>query len=215
MMGLTQRTIRSSGLQKTFSKDILRLEIHGPKEAHLSVIDVPGIFRNTTAGVTTTSDLELVRDMVNAQIENPRTVILAVVPANVDPATQEILEMAKKVDPHRQRTIGVLTKPDLVDRGAEDKIIELIQGKGSDANLDWSVVKNPGQRELNDTKYDRRALEDTFFARTAPWNTLPKERRGVDALRSRLEEVLTSHIRREFKKVIVILHCMQTLADGS
>ena len=43
-------------------------------------------------------------------------------PANVDIATQEIVHMAELADPHRKRTLGVLTKPDLVDKGAEDKV---------------------------------------------------------------------------------------------
>ena len=46
----------------------------------------------------------------------------AVVPANVDVATQEIIQMAEDADPKGQRTLGVLTKPDLVDKGAEDKV---------------------------------------------------------------------------------------------
>jgi hypothetical protein len=200
-MGLSNNITQASGLRKTFSNDVLRLEIYGPDEAHLSVIDVPGIFRTTTTGVTTTADKELVRHMVETYMRNPRTVMLAVVPANVDPATQEILEMAKEVDPDYHRTIGVLTKPDLVDKGAERKIVEMIEGKGPDTKLDWSIVRNPGQQELNSSTMDRAAIEESFFRSTAPWSTLPHERRGIHSLRKRLEEVLTQHIRREFPKV--------------
>jgi GTP-binding protein EngB required for normal cell division len=200
-MGLSNNIAQASGLRKTFSNDVLRLEIYGPDEAHLSVIDVPGIFRTTTTGVTTTADKDLVRHMVETYMRNPRTVMLTVVPANVDPATQEILEMAKEVDPERHRTIGVLTKPDLVDKGAEEKIMEMIEGKSLDAKLDWSIVRNPGQQELNSSTMDRGAIEESFFRRTAPWNALSHERRGIDSLRRRLEDVLTQHIRREFPKV--------------
>jgi len=83
--------------------------------------------------------MDLVRQMVGKYLSNPRSIILsvyndlkfdrtpltnvrAVVPANVDIATQEIIQMAEDADPHGQRTLGVLTKPDLVDRGAEDKV---------------------------------------------------------------------------------------------
>ncbi|KAF2195597.1 hypothetical protein K469DRAFT_744134 [Zopfia rhizophila CBS 207.26] len=203
VMGLSSNIAQAPGLRKTFSNDVLRLEIHGPDEAHLSVIDVPGIFRTTTTGVTTTADKELVRHMVETYMRNPRTVMLTVVPANVDPATQEILEMAKEVDPDRHRTIGVLTKPDLVDKGAEQKIVDITKGKGLDAKLDWSVIYNPGQQELNNSIINRGVIEELFFRRIAPWNTLSRERRGIDSLRKRLEEVLTQHIRREFPKVKV------------
>lgn len=113
----------------TFSDDVLKIEIYGPKQQHLSVIDVPGIFRNTTEGVTTDADMEIVRNMVNHYMKNPRSILLAVVPANVDVATQEILKMAEKCDKEGQRTLGVLTKPDLVDRGAENRVVDLVEGK--------------------------------------------------------------------------------------
>ncbi len=47
----------------------------------------------------------------------------AVVPANVDVATQEIVQLAEDADPKGKRTLGVITKPDLVDKGAEDKVV--------------------------------------------------------------------------------------------
>jgi hypothetical protein len=128
-------------------------------------------------------------------------VMLASVPANVDLATQEILEMAKDVDPEGLRTAGVLTKPDLVDRGAEQNIIDLIEGKGRDAQLDWSVVRNPGQLDLDDPAADRTVIEEKFFDQVAPWNSVSPDRRGINALRERLVELLTEHVYREFPKV--------------
>jgi hypothetical protein len=77
--------------------------------------------------------------MVRKHLSNPQSIILfvyddlqfdktplidirAVVPTNVDIATQEIIQMAEDTNPHGQRTLGVLTKPDLVDKGAKDKV---------------------------------------------------------------------------------------------
>lgn len=77
-------------------------------------------------------------------MRNPRSVILAVIPANVDIATQEILEMAEEVDVKGERTLGVLTKPDLVDKGAEPTVITIIEGKSHALNLGWCIVRNPG-----------------------------------------------------------------------
>ena len=120
-----------SGSKGTFSSDVLRLEISGPREDHLSVIDVPGIFKRTTSGVTTKSDMEMVGRMVHGYMKNPRSVMLTVVPANVDIATQEILEKAEELDPDGIRTLGVLTKPDLVDKGAEKNVIVLLSSSTS------------------------------------------------------------------------------------
>ena len=90
-MGLGQAD--SMGNKKTFADDVLKIEICGPDQEHFSVVDVPGIFKKTTPGVTSKTDVTLVRNMVTTYMRNPRSVILAVIPANVDIATQEILEV--------------------------------------------------------------------------------------------------------------------------
>lgn len=42
--------VDSSGNTSTFSEDVLKLELSGPNHEHLSVVDVPGIFKRTTDG---------------------------------------------------------------------------------------------------------------------------------------------------------------------
>ena len=189
------------GDRGTFSEDVLRLEICGPDQEHFSVVDVPGIFRKTTEGVTTEADKKLVEAMVQRYMDNPRSIMLTVIPANVDIVTQEILTMAEKADEDGHRTLGVLTKPDLVDSGAEGPIIDLVKGRKHKLTLGWCIVRNPGQKQLQDSAADRRAIEMIFFRDKAPWNTLEKDRVGIGALRVRLQEILTSNIRREFPKV--------------
>ena len=93
--------------QSNYSDDIFRIELCGPGKSHLSVIDVPGVFRTTEQGVTTEDKL-LVKNMVRRYVQNPRTIILAVLAANVDIATTEILDMAAEVDSSGQRTLGIL-----------------------------------------------------------------------------------------------------------
>ncbi|KIW93838.1 uncharacterized protein Z519_05153 [Cladophialophora bantiana CBS 173.52] len=88
----------SSGEGTVFSEDILRIEICGPDEDYLIVIDVPGTFRNPIEGITTKDDVQLVRNKVKEYIKNNRIIILAVLPSNVDIATQEILTLAEDYD---------------------------------------------------------------------------------------------------------------------
>lgn len=186
--------------QSTFSDDVLKIELCGPDKSQMSVIDVPGIFRTPTEGVTTKDDMALVRRMVRRYIENPRTIILAVVPANVDIATQEILTLAAEVDPSGQRTLGVLTKPDLVDRGAEQDILDLVRGKRNKLNLGYCIVRNRGQQERAASSAERHKVETEFF-KTQPWSSLAKDRVGISALYPRLRDLLTKITRREFPKV--------------
>lgn len=189
----------------TFTRDVFRLEICGPEEDNLSIIDVPGIFKNTTAGLTTKQDMEMVKDMVLGYMRNPRSIMLTVVPANVDIATQEILEMARECDPQGIRTLGVFTKPDLVDKGAEDKIIDLIEGKTHSLALGWTVVRNAGQQQLLDHSSDRDLVEVKFFRENHPWSNLTTDKVGIIALKIHLQDVQTTQIRREFPKACHII----------
>lgn len=186
---------------KTFSDDVLKVEICGPDQEHLSVIDIPGIFKKTTEGLTTKSDIGMVKSMVLNYMKNPRAVIMAVIPANVDIATQEILEMALECDTEGERTLGVLTKPDLVDAGAEQHVLDLVEGKSHKLKLGWCIVRNPGQKELLELSANRHAMEQYFFLSKDPWDKIEKDRVGVEALRRRLIEILAAIVRRQFGKV--------------
>lgn len=194
-MGLSNQA--GEGGTRTFSEDVLKLEVCGPEQQHFSVVDVPGIFRTATKGQTTLEDAAMVKSMVRRYMENPRSIMLAVIPANVDVATQEILTMAEEVDEDGHRTLGVLTKVDLVDSGAEGQVLQLMHGQRHPLNLGWCLVRNLGQQQLQDPKSNRSSIEETFFRTKAPWNKLEKDRVGVDALRTRLQEVLASNIRRK------------------
>ncbi|KFY17936.1 hypothetical protein V492_00265 [Pseudogymnoascus sp. VKM F-4246] len=127
IMGL--RADISTAHGAAFSEDVLKIEVQGPDEDYLTIIDVLGIFRTTTQG-TTKDDMVMVRDLVKSYIKDSCTIILAVLPSNVDIATQEIVEIAEEYDPNGERTLGVLTKPNLVLEPRElaelgDIIVEL------------------------------------------------------------------------------------------
>lgn len=186
--------------QMTFSNDVLKIELCGPHRENLSIIDIPGIFRTPTPGVTTEADMLLVESMVRDYIRDERTVILAVLPAPTDIATQSILTMAKEADPDGLRTLGVLTKPDLVDKGAEQNVIGLVLGRHHPLRLGYCIVRNRGQAELSTGSSKRSAVESDFFNQV-PWSTLDKDRVGVSALKERLQELLVEITRREFPKL--------------
>lgn len=136
-------------------------------------------------------------------MKDPRTIILAVIPCNVDIATQEILKLAKDADPQGVRTMGVLTKPDLApERATQQAIIDLIGGKRQDLKLGYCVVKNRGADNKSRNLRERDAAEKAFF-RQEPWDAVAasSKRIGVEALKVRLRELLMDISKREFPKV--------------
>ncbi|KAI1815507.1 interferon-induced GTP-binding protein Mx2 [Poronia punctata] len=185
-----------------FSQHVLKIEKQGPTEEHFTVIDVPGIFRKETEGLTRESDIELVMDMVKNYMRESRTIILAIIPSNVDPATQEILKLAKKVDPSMNRTMAVLTKPDLALEEVTKRIaIDYVLGKRGDLSLGYYIVKNRGADDTRKTLKQGRLEEQAFFNKE-PWSVLSTTgRAGIRCLRNRVRELLIDLIRRELPKL--------------
>ncbi|KAL8721074.1 MAG: hypothetical protein Q9181_007788 [Wetmoreana brouardii] len=199
-MGIRLEEENSGIVPKSFSDDVLKIELSGPDYEHFSVVDLPGLFRKPTPGKTTKDDTLFVKKMVRDYIHNTRSTILAVVPANVDIATQEIVQMAEDADPTGRRTLGVLTKPDLVDKGAEDKVLDLVLASGGRFGLGYTMVCNRSQSNLDVCLAERNNLEKTFF-QTEPWTMVPQDRAGINALKVRLNKLLVDLTRENFRDV--------------
>ncbi|KAK1980510.1 dynamin family protein [Colletotrichum cereale] len=201
LMGI--KTVSNTSGENTFSEDILKIEICGPNEDYLTIIDVPGIFRTTTEGVTTNKDKGLVKDMVKRYIKDSRTIILAVLPSNVDVATQEILTLAEEADQAGDRTLGILTKADLVtERTARLAVVNLVEGNRKPLKLGYHVITNRGGDDQGEEDNAFAALQEreAIFLEH-PWNSLPEDRIGVSLLRERLEELLGEITDRAFPEL--------------
>ncbi|KAI6364785.1 hypothetical protein MCOR25_005580 [Pyricularia grisea] len=185
-----------------FSQHLLKVEISSPKQEHFTVIDVPGIFRTETLGLTTESDIVLVRNMVMTYMKDFRTIILAIVPANVDPATQEILRLAKKVDPNMKRTMAVLTKPDLaIETTIKQIAIDHVKGKRGELTLGYYIVKNRGPDDAGMTLEEGQRKETAFFS-AEPWSDLKRTgKTGTEALKAQVRALLADLVKSEFKKL--------------
>ena len=93
-----------------------------------------------------------------------------------------------------------MTKPDLVDDGAEHQVIDLVMGKRNKLKLGYCIVRNRSQKELDTDSETSTRKERNFFS-ADPWSSLPKDRVGVDALKSRLQGLLSEIVQREFPKI--------------
>jgi hypothetical protein len=139
----TAMGLKDDGLSSVFSTDVLRVELSGPAQPHLTIVDLPGLFR---AGNKAQSekDSEVVTQMVLKYMERPRSVILAVVSAKNDFALQEVTKYARQLDPDGERTLGLITKPDTLDVGSdsEQAYFELARNRDVKFRLGWHVLRN-------------------------------------------------------------------------
>lgn len=100
------------------------------------------------------------------------SVILAVSPANVDIANSDSLKLARSVDPRGLRTIGVLTKLDLMDAGTN--ALDILTGRTYPLKLGFIGVVNRSQQDINAGYPMEDALrkEEEFFARHPAYRNL-------------------------------------------
>ena len=164
----------------------------------LTLVDLPGIVRTHTEGQSH-SVIADVDGILHEYLSQRHTIVLAVVPANVDVATVDILERAKRFDPEGDRTIGVITKPDLVDIGAEDAVCSTLQNITKPLKLGYVMVKNRGQRDLAENTSIRTARDDEmrFFSSHSVYSSLPSHLLGIQSLTLKCTEILVDRIIAE------------------
>ncbi|KAK0107867.1 hypothetical protein ONS96_003656 [Cadophora gregata f. sp. sojae] len=193
--------LSSSG--KSFSNDILRIEFCGPSQPQLTLVDLPGLIHSETKSQTT-GDVQLVHKLVTRYLENPRSIILAVVSAKNDIGNQIILRNARKVDPQGLRTLGIITKPDCVREGSksEEAFIALAKNEDVKFSLGWHMVKNLDSAVSQNQQENTRDQEEAAFFEQGGFNRLPAHTLGIKFLRARLSKVLFSQVRRELPRLV-------------
>jgi GTPase SAR1 family protein len=180
-----------------FSKDILRVEIRGPTQPQLTLVDLPGLIHSETNSQTT-QDVELVTKLVAEYMANPRSIILAVVSAKNDVGNQIVLRRAREVDPQGMRTLGIITKPDTLpmDSSSEKAFLSLARNEDVKFQLGWHVVKNIDSG-AKDSKSEKRDELETAYFKSSNFKSLPSHSVGITALRARLSKILFNQIRVE------------------
>lgn len=140
-----------------------------------------------------------IRDMVIKYIAKANAIILAVTAANVDLANSDGLKLGREVDPEGQRTIGVLTKVDLMDEGTD--VVDILAGRVIPLRLGYVPVVNRGQRDIDNKKPINSALEaeKNFFE-------------NHKAYRNKSSYCGTPYLARKLN-LILMMHIKQTLPD--
>ncbi|KAJ4147137.1 hypothetical protein LMH87_001684 [Akanthomyces muscarius] len=193
-MGITKDTTG-------FSRHVLCVKIRGPGHFPLRLVDLPGIFNNEIA-TQSEKGIEIVNQLVESYMENKNSIILVVVEAKTAVVNHYALAKVKDFDPRRERTLGIITKPDLkLGEHLQREHIQLAKNREPKhiLKLGWHVLRNRAEDE-NGTE-TRDEIEDAFF-KTSPWNSIVEEDRGIHSLRQKLSTVLYNHIRRGLPKVV-------------
>jgi dynamin 1-like protein len=190
---ISRETDRLTGKNKGISKQSINLKIFSPHVLTLSLIDLPGTTK-VPVGDQPTDIEDLIQNMCNTYISNPASIILAVTAANTDLANSDALKMARGVDPDGLRTIGVLTKLDLMDNGTD--AMDMINGRVISLRRGFVGVVNRSQLAIKNCVTIRASLEaEAAFFQNHPSYRAVSKKMGIPFLSRMLNEMLMRHIR--------------------
>ncbi|XP_072254420.1 interferon-induced GTP-binding protein Mx-like [Pyxicephalus adspersus] len=191
-----QKCIAGSG--NGVSDQLISLEVVSPNVPDLTLIDLPGLTRVALPNQPPNIGNQI-RQMIIKYITKQETINLVVVPSNVDIATTEALELAKQVDPKGKRTLAILTKPDLVDKGSEKEVVSVVKNLAYPLKKGYMIVKCRGQSEIQNNLSLEDAInnEKTFFENHEHFRVLLQDDCAtVPTLAKKLTKELVKHIHK-------------------
>uniref|UniRef100_A0A8C7YQZ7 Interferon-induced GTP-binding protein Mx n=1 Tax=Oryzias sinensis TaxID=183150 RepID=A0A8C7YQZ7_9TELE len=186
-------TDRVTGANKGISPVPINLRVYSPHVLNLTLVDLPGMTKVPVGDQP--ADIEAqIRDMLLQFVTKENCLMLAVSPANSDLANSDALKIAKEVDPQGLRTIGVITKLDLMDEGTDAK--DILENKLLPLRRGYIGVVNRSQKDIDGKKDINAAIaaERKFFLSHPAYRHLA-DRMGTPYLQKVLNEQLTNHIR--------------------
>ncbi|KAI9180180.1 hypothetical protein LWI28_002062 [Acer negundo] len=201
---ISDETDRVTGKTKQISPIPIHLSIYSPNVVNLTLIDLPGLTKVAVEGQAETI-VQDIENMVRSYVEKPNSIILAISPANQDIATSDAIKLAREVDPTGERTFGVLTKLDLMDKGTN--ALDVLEGRSYRLQHPWVGIVNRSQADINrnvDMIVARRK-EREYFATSPDYGHLASKM-GSEYLAKLLSKHLESVIRARIPSITSLIN---------
>jgi dynamin 1-like protein len=185
-------TNRVAGSNKEISPIPIILKIYSSQVLDLTLVDLPGLTKVPIQGQAHDIDITI-RNIVVDIVKKENTLILAVSSGNADIATSDAIKLAREVDPKGNRTIGIITKLDIMDKGTN--AMDILEGKLYPLKLGYIGVVCRSQKDIIDRKSMKDAAndEEKFFDQHPAYSKI-KEKCGIRYLAKTLSKLLTRHI---------------------
>ncbi|KAJ3355140.1 vacuolar protein sorting-associated protein 1 [Allomyces javanicus] len=192
-------TDEKAGANTGISHAPINLRIYSPNVLTLTLVDLPGLTKVPVGDQP--KDIEIqIREMLLKYITKPNAIILAVTAANTDLANSDGLKLAREVDPEGSRTIGVLTKVDLMDPGTD--VVDILAGRVIPLRLGYVPVVNRGQKDIDKRKSIALALEhERSYFEEHPSYRSKAQYCGTPFLARKLNMILLHHIKNTLPEI--------------
>ncbi|XP_038683908.1 dynamin-related protein 1E-like [Tripterygium wilfordii] len=201
---IQDETDRVTGKTKQISPVPIHLSIYSPNVVNLTLIDLPGLTKVAVEGQPE-SVVQDIESMVHSYVEKPNCIILAISPANQDIATSDAIKLAREVDPSGERTFGVMTKLDLMDKGTN--ALDVLEGRSYRLQYPWVGIVNRSQADINKNvdMIIARRKEREYFATSPDYGHLASKM-GSEYLAKLLSKHLESVIRARIPSILSLIN---------
>ena len=185
---ITELTNLTCGNNKNIIDEPLILNIYSQTCPDLTIIDLPGISR-VPVGNQPKNIEEITKEMTLKYINNPYTIIVCAIDANQDISTSDGLFLSKQTDYLGERTLGILTKVDLMDKGTNCK--DILLNKIIPLKHGYIAVKNRSKLDLINNVSIKEGLnkEKSFFENDEIYNKLDRKLTGTKSLIDKIGEL--------------------------
>ncbi len=177
------------------------LNVYSQTCPDLTLVDLPGVTR-VPVGKQPKNIEEITKNMAKRYVSDPLTIILCVIAANSDIATSDGLKLAKEIDTGGVRTIGVLTKLDIMDTGTDAR--KALLNEEIPLKLGYVGVKNRSKQDLvNKLPMSEMVKKEREFFRTHPvYKNMPQGYLGTNVLIQKLTKIYFKIIRENLPRII-------------
>lgn len=216
---IENQTIKRAGKGCGISTKEIILKFYSPNVPNLSLIDLPGLTMVACTDRGQPKDIkDQIRSLVSKYIQSEKSLILAVMAARPDLEADMGLDLVKEFDPRGQRTIGVLTKVDLMNN--ENNISDYLYNNVSvdlRTKYGYFAVRNRSSSEMMTMTHKKGLEREAEYFNGHPvygaMDDATKKRIGIRNLGGSLSKILIEHIRKSLPNLLSNLKELQSYME--
>ena len=187
-------TQKYAGNEKNISYKEIVIRITSPDVPNLTLVDLPGLVMVACTDQGQPENIkEQIKDLIKHYINQSNTIIMGILPARCDIEVDSAMELIKNYDTTGERTIGILTKIDLMNTNT-DISDYLTNNISNDLKLAYGyfAIKNKNNNTISYKEHN--SIENEFFNNHSVYNTMDKSHMGITNLSIYLSNILLKKI---------------------
>ena len=193
---ITTFTQKYAGNEKNISYKEIVIRINSNSVPNLTLIDLPGLVMVACTDQGQPENIkDQIKDLIKYYIIQPNTIIMGVLPARCDIEVDSALELIKEYDKTGSRTLGILTKIDLMNVNT-DISNYLTNNISNDLKLNYGYFAIKNKNNTNITYKEHNLIETEFFNNHEIYNTMDKSNMGIINLSIYLSNILLEEIKK-------------------